>query len=745
MPVPKPGAGRILNPRRRSSRSTNSKNKTNTKNNNSTTSNVSSTTSSSSLTPPIRKRSRSPSSQRSNSHDTNDPTHSTSSSSHTDSSDSEQPNAKRSKSNNSTTTISTLSIPTFDNVEMNTTLNTQIQTGRSKKKQGRPEKATLPKYNTHQVDFLHYMFSPEGFMRGVFYKHHPCDNGYCTRSTLQGFIQCVSTGFKYKAPRKKFTRLMTKEKLLDHIHMTEKDPWFLEYWKQLTISKAKFDALQSSTSTSSTAATIYFQDDRADCGSIPTTWPGTSTHVAAAIQDLRNEHELTNTFKSQYDEGQHISDLRGITVPFPALKAMQSISKDRTRKYRVAHPTKDAHSSKNKWSLDMLSGYGMDTHREIILRHLSNTNLYAGQSSAIVQSLTFSCSLRADNALSTTFNDLASVSPAVQIFGSQGMNDQEPTLGLLMVNECNHNDKKDIVMFLHHVDGRCCPWLTLGYTMYVRYGIYAEPTPILFPTLLPSSSSSSSTASSLCDWKKIMLCAGISGVNKITPETSISSYANEKAVKASLIASGVHSGGGTTKRARHSSALVLQTNGASMSDITKQLTHAETLTASANYAVMPSTVATRILAMWPVRGVLSLPRHNLHKELIDPDGKYNVLFQAVLPFLPKLRTQFNTFSIKEQLSTLQHEGLFLKVLIESVAGLIESLAEMKILDPNGTGAYSKLPVFNLPPFNGALFEDFVRDLEKNYGDSRSVEETIAEAHQLVNRGEVIQGYKALKV
>ena len=56
---------------------------------------------------------------------------------------------------------------------MNTTLNTQIQTGRSKKKQGRPEKATLPKCNTHQVDFLHYMFSPEGFMRGVFYKYHP--------------------------------------------------------------------------------------------------------------------------------------------------------------------------------------------------------------------------------------------------------------------------------------------------------------------------------------------------------------------------------------------------------------------------------------------------------------------------------------------------------------------------------------------------------------------------------------------
>ena len=54
---------------------------------------------------------------------------------------------------------------------MNSTLNTQIQTGRSKKKQGRPEKATLPKYNSHQVDFLHFMASTEGYMRGIKFEH----------------------------------------------------------------------------------------------------------------------------------------------------------------------------------------------------------------------------------------------------------------------------------------------------------------------------------------------------------------------------------------------------------------------------------------------------------------------------------------------------------------------------------------------------------------------------------------------
>ena len=738
MPVPEAGAGKILHPKKKR-RSTRSRTIGNNAKYNNSTSNVSSTTSSSSPTPPTRKRSHSSSSQGSNSDDSTDPTHSTSSSSHTDSPD-EQPNAKRSKSNNSTTTTSTLSIPTFDNFAMNSTLNRQIQTGRSKKKKGRPENATLPKYNSHQVDFLHFMASPEGYMRGIYYKHPECENGYCTRNTLQMFMHCVSTGFKYKAPRKKFKRLMTKQQILDHIHTTEKVPWFVEYWKQIIKSKATFDSLQSSTSTSSTAALIYFQDDRADCGSFPTNWSGTGTHVVAAIQDMRNEHELTDTFREQYANGNHTNDLRGITVPFPALKAMQVIARARTAAFRSANPTTDVNSSKNKWSLDMLHGYGMGTHTKMILQHLSNTNLWKGQSSALVQTLTFTMSLRADNALSSTLNDLASVTPGVQIFGSQGMNEQEPTLGLLMVNERNRSDKKDIVMFLPHVDGRCCPWLALGYSFFVRFGVYSEPPPILFPSLLPSSSSS--TAPPLCDWKNIMLCAGISG-NRVTSYTSISTYANERAVKASLIANGVHSGGGTTKKGRHSAALILQVNDCTMSDITKQLTHTEGLTAATNYAIMPSTRATRVLAAWPKRGILSLPRRNLHKELIELDGKYNKLFQAVLPFLHVLRTQFNTFAIQEQVSVLQHEGLFLKVLIESVAGLVESLAEMQILNPTGTGEYGKLPVFNLPPFNGALFKEFVRDLGKNYGDSRSTEETIAQANQLIERGEVIEGFESL--
>ena len=76
---------------------------------------------------------------------------------------------------------------------------------------------------------------------------------------------------------------------------------------------------------------------------------------------------------------------------------------------------------------------------------------------------------------------------------------------------------------------------------------------------------------------------------------------------------------------------------------------------------------------------------------------------------------------------------------EAIASMIEVMAEFVIRDPNQTGEYIKLSLYNYHPFNKPLFHNFVNALKLKYGENKSASEIIAGAFSLVDTGDVKEG------
>lgn len=210
-------------------------------------------------------------------------------------------------------------------------------------------------------------------------------------------------------------------------------------------------------------------------------------------------------------------------------------------------------------------------------------------------------------------------------------------------------------------------------------------------------------------------------------------------------ATGLKSVGASTKRNRHAASLLLQVDGASTADITSMLGHKKTVTAEVNYADLPSRAASRSVAGWPAKGVIVLPRRALHSELVRFNGLWTRLLNSVVPFLTDMRTTFNRMNQEEQLK-LKNEELLLLFFRESAAGLVETLAEILIVDPEREGKEAQLPIFNFPPFNGderSDFQKFVLALKEKYGEFKTADQIIGDAYKTLSRGDVKEGFKQL--
>ena len=110
------------------------------------------------------------------------------------------------------------------------------------------------------------------------------------------------------------------------------------------------------------------------------------------------------------------------------------------------------------------------------------------------------------------------------------------------------------------------------------------------------------------------------------------------------------------------------------------LGHKKVVTAEVNYADLPSRAASRSVAGWPAKGVVVLPRRALHAELVRFNGPWTRLLNSIVPFLTDMRIRFNSMNQEAQ-QELKNEELLLLFFRESVAGLVETLAEILIVDP----------------------------------------------------------------
>jgi hypothetical protein len=224
------------------------------------------------------------------------------------------------------------------------------------------------------------------------------------------------------------------------------------------------------------------------------------------------------------------------------------------------------------------------------------------------------------------------------------------------------------------------------------------------------------------------------------PGESISIRKVSKAVKTAKVACGVRTAG-TTKGGRHASAIQAQVNGASKHEITRLLCHKEDNTAFVNYADIFAVPTTRSLGGWPKTGIVAHPRQRLREELRS--GMYVPLLYAAFPFIKTLRDHYNNLDADEQIRKT-HEAYFIQFMLECGASLIESLAEILILDSNSNGPWSQIEIFNFSPFNPtcSLFHTFVSALKVKYGEIMSAEQVVAGAFKSLDRGEVQEGFSA---
>ena len=464
--------------------------------------------------------------------------------------------------------------------------------------------------------------------------------------------------------------------------------------------------------------------------------------MIAALSSFRQEQDadsLNTTFYSQYTP-----ELRGQDngVHGTALKALQLSSKEREATFRKANPSKKG-SGVGRWNMTLLDGFGHNVHKKLMQIHLATSDLYDGALGCLMQVLTFVLALRGDDALNLSFHDLAVLigeERDVQLFTRMGSEEKEPTLGMIMVDDFNSNGKKDYVCMLHSVDGHICPFgMGFGLYFFTRYTILGDAPPDLFPAPTSSSTSSSSTSSTASSsWKDLRLCAGRQH-NRLTPFTSVRQPMYANAVKKANRQAGINVKG-VTKLNRRSAAILGQVNGASTRDTLKQLCHTEHNTANVHYANLPSILIIRSMAQWAKTGIPTHPRQGLAHELRR--GRFKSLLYAAFPIIEPLRNTFNNMSdaLKEK---HYHEQLFLQMFIESAASFIESMAEIRILDPNRNKPFAQIKQFNYPPFNQSTFDEFVDALKETYGEIKSQSQIVASANAYLDTGEVRSGFELL--
>ena len=231
---------------------------------------------------------------------------------------------------------------------------------------------------------------------------------------------------------------------------------------------------------------------------------------------------------------------------------------------------------------------------------------------------------------------------------------------------------------------------------------------------------------------------GKEGINSLQPCSSVTITNLFRNMQTAL---GLGEMSGVSKQGRHAGALFIQSAGVPMDQIVKHLTHAAKTVAAGNYATLPSRMACRRLNGWPKEGIPTIPRHALHNDLRSE--KYSELVESVIPFFKQYRAKFNSLP-KEQQNNQDHH--FLMYLRECICGLIETVAEILILDPNRSGRRAKMQVFNYAPFNGGAgspFMIFVEALKLRYTAIKSSQDVSDLAIKKVALGDVKSGFEGL--
>jgi hypothetical protein len=146
----------------------------------------------------------------------------------------------------------------FGTKELKNQLNDITQQGRVQTKEGRTEKAKPNNYVPKQIDFLHYMATPKGYFRGVYYEHDVVDFPYVIESSVHSFMKVVCEGFEFKNPRKNgednkgiFERKMENKEILAMIQDSGNGLWHMEYFNRV---KKDYSTTMATMATAATTA-----------------------------------------------------------------------------------------------------------------------------------------------------------------------------------------------------------------------------------------------------------------------------------------------------------------------------------------------------------------------------------------------------------------------------------------------------------------------------------------------------------
>ena len=643
--------------------------------------------------------------------------------------------------------------PQFNNIDANRALLERTDKRRHSKKPGRQE-TRAPKYDAHIIGYIHFMACPRGFHRGVKYEHQPIDGRLpVTRNTVTKYIDVCASGFKYKKSQRRSNLQMTNKDIKEWIDGDNSTTWWEEYYRRCMCngSGGPPSASTSSSTSEEEKESYVYEDDRDRCTTEPITVKGMLVHTLSALQSLKDAQTMRGMTYTRREDNLPIRDKK---VPFPMMRAIFERVEARVQEYN----TKNGH---DKWSIDILDGYGKPEHRKLLEYHLRKHTLF-GATMFLMQELAFMCSLRGDQALDLELSDLV----AFEKLPLTKTEDDQPVLGAIMVNEVNNNNKSDIVVWVAAKDPFECMFNAIGTYFYYRYTKFRGEPPDVEGLQREEPSSSSTLSSSLsasasatsepdcCSAQRPLrhrllaqppmntgrrrTAQGSPFSPNISIKTATAAAAIKNAHKECNVVVGkvLHAG-------RRASSLWLELAGVSRAAIKKQLLHNETDTTAVHYANAPPLSATFKLSGWTLHDGASNfdpPRQDLHNTLTAKNGQFYELNDMVLPFYSQLMTlaeaQQATQSSDNCWRTLRGFACLVK---HSIAGMIETAAQLRInRDPR-----SNLPVYSSAPWNTDLFARFVEALKKEQSKRNTLLDGTKKARHLIHSGEVMSGFSIL--
>ena len=243
-------------------------------------------------------------------------------------------------------------------------LSVVVQQQRASTKVGRAEKATVPAYTNHQIQWLMYCVLDDGYFRGVQLSQTPMVVPVVSETNKALFMAHMVEGFQY-GTKKKPPNVMSTVEILEYIHGGE-ELWMDEFWKRLLAEKKKWQrrrkkrktpskASSSSSSSSSSASSSsksstskslstddHFIDDRQFTTNKPVNWGTMMVQIIAAVNDIENQHRVFNLYNQEYiaakaaDAGTNINDSSGVSLK----RKLEGSAKLRLKTWNENNPKK---------------------------------------------------------------------------------------------------------------------------------------------------------------------------------------------------------------------------------------------------------------------------------------------------------------------------------------------------------------------------------------------------------------------